>query len=262
MKINDRKIREDIKSYAVLDYDRDKMQETLTSCREAYGKRLLSKRIGFWEFIAMQVRYIGRWVWLAQAAFLLLFLFFFSSFHLGVADMQAVFLLLSLFAPVIAFIGFPEILKSSAHGMEEIEACTRFSMPKLMGARMLILGLADLCSLTILLAISAAGHGDIMLRMILYLLVPFNLTCCICMTVLGRVKSRYRGYYSGVLCAFCVVLFYRLSLLENYYETAATGVWVIMLILSLLYLAFAIVRVFKSFDRICFCDEICSVTWK
>jgi hypothetical protein len=262
MKINDRKIREDLKQFSVPEYEPDKMKETIYLARKAYRERLLSKRIGFWEFITMQVRFIGRWVWLAQAALLMGFLFLLNRSHFGRLDMQPVLLLLSLIAPLIAFVGFPEILKSYAHGMEEIEACTRFSMRKLMGARMLILGLADLCSLTIILAASAAGNASLILRMILYLFVPFNMTCCACLTVLDHVKSRYDGYYCGVVCVAFVMFFSKLSLVKKYYEAAATGAWIVFFYISIAYLAIEIVRIFQSFNQVCFNDETFSAKWQ
>ena len=114
MKMNDRKIRKDLQQFSVPPYDRDKMQETIHLAKQAYKERLLSKRIGFWEFIAMQVRFIGHWVWLAQAALLLVALFFLSRCRIGTVDMQSIFLLLSSVAPMIAFVGFPEIMKSYA----------------------------------------------------------------------------------------------------------------------------------------------------
>lgn len=262
MKLNDRKIREDLKRLSVPAYEPDKMKETVFLAKKAYRERLLSKRIGFWEFITMQVRFIGRWVWLSQAALLIGSLCLLNRFHFGKADMQPVFLLLSSAASVIAFVGFPEILKSYAHNMEEIEECTRFSMRKLMGSRMLILGLADLCSMTIILAVSAAGNASLILRMILYLFVPFNLTCCACLTVLDHVKSRYDGYYSGAICVACIMLFYKLALDKKYYEAAATGAWIVFFYISIAYLAIEIVRVFQSFNRVCFNDETLSAKWQ
>jgi hypothetical protein len=261
MKRNDRKIRKDLQQFSVPPYDRNKMQETIHLAKQAYKERLLSKRIGFWEFIAMQVRFIGHWVWLSQAILLFAALFFLSRFRTNTTDIQSVFLLLSSVAPVVAFVGFPEIMKSYAHNMEEIEACTRFSMRKLMGARMLILGLADLCSLTLILAASAAGDASLILRMILYLFVPFNLTCCACMTVLDHIKSRYAGYYCGAICVACMVIFCRLPWAAHYYETAATGVWIILFFISIVYLAIETARVFQSFNRVCFRDEMLSVKW-
>lgn len=261
MKRNDRKIREDLRQFSVPPCDREKMRETVRLAGREYKERLLSKRIGFWEFIAMQVRFVGHWVWLAQAALLVAALFFLNRFHIGAADMKSVFLLLSSVAPMIAFAGFPEIMKSYAHNMEEIESSTRFSMQKLMGARMLIVGLTDLFSLTLILAVSAAGNAALILRMILYLLVPFNVTCCICLTMLEHVRSRYDGYYCGAICTVCIVLFCRFSFVRDFYETAATGAWIILFFISIVYLAVETARVFRSFNRVCFRDEVLSIKW-
>lgn len=262
MKINDAKIRNDLQQFSVPAYDRDKMQETIRVSKKAYNERLLSKRIGFCEFIATQVRFIGRWVWLSQATFLLLSLYLLSRFNFGKVDMQSVFLLLSSVASLIAFVGFPEVLKSYANNMEEIEACTRFSMRKLMGARMLILGLAHLCSLTIILTVSTAGNAALILRMILYLFVPFNITCCICMTVLHHVRSRYAGYYCGAICIVGLVILRILTWSYGCYEAGATVGWIILFFLSLIYLVIEIIRVFYSFNRVCFNDEMLSAKWQ
>lgn len=262
MKMNNPKIREDLQQFAVPPYDRSKMQETIHLAKQAYKERLLSKRIGFWEFIEMQIRFIGHWVWLSQAVLLFAALFFLSRFHTNTADMQSVFLLLSSFAPMVAFVGFPEIMKSYAHSMEEIEACTRFSMRKLMGARILILGLTDLCSLTIILAASAVGDASLILRMILYLFVPFNLTCCACMTVLEHIKSRYAGYYCGAICAACMVILCRLPWAVHYYEAAATGAWIFLFFISIVYFVIETARIFQRFNQVCFHDETLSVKWR
>lgn len=261
MKMNHRKIRKDLQQFSVPPYDRDKMQETIHLAKQAYKERLLSKRIGFWAFIEMQIRFIGHWVWLSQAVLLFVALFFLGRFRTNTADMQSVFLLVSSFAPMVAFVGFPEMMKSYAHNMEEIEACTRFSMRKLMGARMLILALAALCSLTIILAASVTGDASLILRMILYLFVPFNLTCCACMTVFDHVKSTYAGYYCGAICVAFMVIFCRLPWTAHYYEIAATGAWIILFLISIVYLAIEIVRVFQSFNRVYICDEMLSVKW-
>ncbi|MDI6619577.1 MAG: hypothetical protein QME45_13075 [Clostridiales bacterium] len=261
MKINYQKIQQDLRPFSVPAYDRDKMQETIQLAKKCYSEKLISERIGFWRFIAVQVRFIERWVWLAQAASFLLFLFLLKQYHFGKYDMQPVFLLFSSVAPMIAFIGFPEVLKSYSHNMEEIESCTRFSIRKLMGARMLILGLADLCCLTAILAASAASNGALLLRMILYLFVPFNLTCCACLTVIEHVKNRYDGYLCAIICIICIIVFRKLSFMKDCYEATATGIWTIMFLVSIGYLAIEIVRTFRCLNRFCSKEKTLSVTW-
>ena len=259
MKISERKIREDLKAFSVPAYDPEKMRKTVRLAEAAYQKRQAAERIGFWEFLSLQLRFIGKWVWLAQAALLFPVLLAVSRSPRDMDEMRSVFLILSCAAPLLAFLGFPEILKSYSHGMAEIEACTRFSTRRLMGARMLILGLADLCCLTVILA---ASSGVPVLRMILYLFVPFNVTCCGCLTVLDHVKGRQDGYFCAAVCVFCIAVFSRLSLIEKYYEAAATGAWAVLFFCSLAYFIIELIRTFRSFDRL-FCSkrETLSVPW-
>lgn len=261
MNRSDRKIRDYMQQYSVPSYDTKKMQQTIHLAQQAYRDRLLSKRIGFWEFIRMQVHFIGHWVWFAQSALVLGFLFILRGYHFGHSDLQHILLLFSAVSPIIAFVAFPELLKSYAHDMEEIESCTHFSMRKLMGARMLILGLADLFCLTVILAISTTHDGVFVLRMILYLFVPFNLTCCGCLTVLNHVKSKQGGYYCGAICILCMAAFGGLSFVNKYYETATAGIWIAMFVLTLVYIAIEVVHTFRSFNRFCSKEETISVGW-
>ena len=262
MNRNDQEIRNYLQQDSVPSYDPEKMQQTVRLARQAYCSRLLSKRIGFGKFIRMQMHFIGHWVWFTQAALVFGFLILLTKCDFGQPDLQHILLLFSAASPMIALVGFPELLKSYSHGMEEIESCTRFSMRKLMGARMLILGLTDLFCLTVILAVSTAHSGEFLMRMILYLFVPFNLTCCGCLTVLSHVKSRQNGYYCGAICALCIAVFVSLSFVKRYYEAAATGAWLMMFILTLVYLAIEVVQTFQSFNRFCAKEEAISVTWQ
>lgn len=262
MNRNTREFRDYLQQYQIPDYDPEKMEQTIRLARQAYRNRLLSKRIGFGEFIQMQIHFIGHGVWLAQAVLLIIALIAISSSSFSLKQMRPLFLTFSCVVPLIAFLGFPEILKSYSQGMAEIEACTRFSIRKLMGARMLILGLADLCCLTVILAMSVTSSGLPVLRMILYLFVPFNVTCCGCLTVLNHVKDRQAGYYCAAVGAFCIAVFLRLSFVRKYYEAAATGVWAILLFCSLAYFIIELIHAFHSFD--CIFDsskETVSVPW-
>jgi hypothetical protein len=262
MNQSNREIRDYLQQYPVPSYDPEKMQQTIQLARQAYCNRLLSKRIGFGEFIRMQMHFIGHWVWFTQAALVLGFLILLTKYDFGQTNLQQILLLFSAASPMIAFVGFPELLKSYSHGMEEIESCTRFSMRKLMGARMLILGLMDLFCLTVILAVSTVHSGGFLLRTILYLFVPFNLTCGGCLTVLSHVKSRQSGYYCGAVCALCIAVFVSLSFIKRYYETTATGAWVVMFILTLVYIAVEVVHTFQSFNRFYSKEEAISVTWQ
>ena len=262
MKKNYAKIHEDLQLFSVPVYDCDEFQKTIQAAEKVYCENLMSKRIGFREFISMQVRFISRWVWLAQAAFLLLFILLLSQYHFEKNDIQPIFLLFSFVAPLIAFIGFPEILKSYSHNMDEIEICTRFSICKLMSVRMLIIGLADLCCLTVILTASAISNGTLILRMILYLFVPFNLTCSGCLSVLNHVRSKYSEYYCAAVCLICIAVFCKLSFLKAFYVTATTGIWMIMFLITIVYFVIELVQALKNFNCLCTKnEEVLSVSW-
>ena len=249
MKMNTQKIKKDLRKFSVPDYDKGKMEETVHLAKRAYHEGQKTFRIGFWEFLTLQVHFISRAVWLSQAAILLLFLMLLRQSGLGAAGMQQMLLLLSSAAPLIAFAGFPEILKSVSHNMAEIEACTRFSLRRLVGARLFIIGMADLCCLSVILAVTAANSNASVFQLILYLFVPFNMTCCGCLTVFAHIKSGNDGYFCAAVCVLCMSVFSILSFHKEYYEAAATGVWLAMFLISLLYLAVETLHACRSLER-------------
>lgn len=262
MKKKEREMRAVLSTFSVPKFDRDRAEQTVLLARQAYREGIASERIGLVRFVAAQVRFIGRWVWGAQAVLLLTFLVLFCRYGFGKADLRPVYLLFAALSPLIAFTAFPELVKSFAHNMQEIESCTRFSLRKLLGARMLILGLADLCSLTVILAVSSAGAAVSLFRMILYLFVPFNLTCCACLTVLDLIKSRYGGSYCGAVCVFCMAAFSKLSMEGRCYETAAVWGWAVLFLLSAVYFVAEAFRVFRGCCRVSFSGEKLSVQWR
>lgn len=262
MKINDEKMHETLKQFSVPDYDRHKLQETIKVSIEAYKGNFFSRRIDFGDFIRMQVRFIGGWIWIIQAMILIGFLVLISQNNFEGDNLKNIVVLFSLAAPMIAFVGFPELLKSYAHDMEEIELCTRFSMRKLIAARMIILGFVDLFCLTIILAVSAFHNDSVFIfRMILYLVVPFNVTCCGCITVMNHVKSRQGGYYCGIICFLCMAVFGWLSFVKSYYETVSQGVWLIMFLITTFYFASAVIKYFKGFAGDLEKEHTISIRW-
>ncbi len=261
MRKNRQGMEKDRLSYPVPDFDRERMEATVGLVRKAYSERLLGKRTGFLKLAAMQTRFIGRWVWAAQAAVIVLFLAFAHSYQLERHSLQRLLFVFSALAPMIAFLIVPELLKSHVHNMEEIESSTRFSIHKLFGARMLVIGLADLFCLTLIIAAASNESGAAFLRLGMYLFVPFNLTCCGCLIVLERVKSRYCGYYCGLFCLVLVIVFARLSLVAKLYEASATGVWTVMFALSAAWLAVEVARTVRHSRDIMSRRENLSVAW-
>lgn len=259
MNVNKQKVIKYLKAYSVPPYDPEKLQETIELGKDIYMRSQTSARIGLLKFILYQFSFISKWVWALQLALLIIVFLATEKFTHSINSIQLVFAIFSSSTPLIAFFGIPELLKSYSYSMYEIEGCTRFSMYKLMGARMLIIGLADLCCLTVILTISIANIEVPIERLILYLLVPFNVTCCCCLAVLLHVKSNQGGYACAGICVFFIVLFTRLSFIKEIYETAVTGVWAIMFICSLIGFTIETIRTLQATSNI-FCVKKDSIT--
>lgn len=78
-------------------------------------------------------------------------------------------------------------------------------------------------------------HMKMDIRIILlYLLVPFNLTCLGCLWLLNRVRTPSCGYYCLIYCGLVALVQTILALNPSLgmFETSAIGVWLALLLLT------------------------------
>lgn len=249
MKVTNKKIKKRLEDYKIPEFDKSKMIETIEASKKEYIKHQGRTPISFKEFIMMQIRFINPFVWIFQVCTLIVFSIILYDLRLGENEVKNIYLLLSFTAPIVAFTGFPEILKSISYNTYEIESSTYFSMQKLTAARIFIFAITDLFCLTFILSLVALGSSESLLQLILYLLVPFNITCCGCITVLNHVKSRNGSYYCLGIATICMLFTYIISNYDLVYKEASTVIWLVIFIISLGYLSRGIVISIKKETR-------------
>ena len=140
----------------------------------------------FAKFLFSQFGFIRRKIWFAQL--LIIWACGLALFYLP--EEARTMAVISAAAPLIVLTNVFELSRSYTHGMVEIELSTRYSFRQLMIARLSVLGMVDVLCLTILLVLSGVQLPTEAYATILYTLVPFLVTCFVCLLVLNRIKSK------------------------------------------------------------------------
>ena len=78
-------------------------------------------------------------------------------------------------------------------GMVELELVTRYSLPKVTAARLLIFGACDGVLLAVLALVGSAVHRADLGAVLLYCLTPFTVVSALCLALLRRLKPAAFG---------------------------------------------------------------------
>ncbi len=207
-----------------------------------------SRRTSFGQFYMTQLRFISWKVWAVQLLIVLgMGLLLHNSLQEQDRNVQVV-MLTSIAAPLLVIAGIQTLTRSLSCRMLEIELTTRHLLEKLTLVRMSLLGMADLAGLMLLAVLLSAWMQLEVAVMLLYLLVPFNLTCLGCLWLLNRVRTPSCGYYcltyGGLVALLQTVLTFNPSLWL--FESSAIGLWQALLMLTAAGIAFEVRRVRKT----------------
>ena len=223
------KLQAALKSQPDLKISEEHLIQTMRASCIAYQNRRQRKRILYPTFLLRQVRFIGAPVWLLQGFLLLCAYWLFGFANIDTVSSLAprhLPVLLGCFAVFIAMTSIPFIGRSAQHKMLETEMATRISIPKLLLARISIIGVGNALLLTVsfLLASTKAelGTGSIAL----YLLLPYLLACCGCLFIGVYAHKWYRGFISTAFCfSLTALLFVLYQAAPVVYDQTSVGIW-------------------------------------
>ena len=174
------------------------------------------------EFLARQLFYIGKWIWLLAGS-LLLFITWISYRHPGNYP--------SALTPLLAAGILLETRRSFRWKMAELEQAARFSLRSVILARMFLLGVVNTAGLLIVILIVRPCFSYSLFRVFLYMMVPY-LTASWLGSVYERMHRMDHGLGSTMICIlssafFAVVLVF----FSQLYEERLTVFWAAALVL-------------------------------
>lgn len=184
--------------------NRDALTRILPLVRQEYKVRTQRQSIPFGEFLLRQIAFLGKRVWFSQALLLfLLCLLVNTGYNIrsGITRLTFVPFLLGCCSVILLTAAVPMLYRSVRFQMLETEAATRFSVSRLLLARLCIIGSGDLVMLGALLLFTVQKSGLSPGGILLYLLVPFLLTASGYLTILAHMAYRFFPYLGSAMSA-------------------------------------------------------------
>ncbi|MEK4064072.1 MULTISPECIES: hypothetical protein [unclassified Paenibacillus] len=223
-----------LKNYPTPPIERQHLEDTARGAVEVLRQRQAGRRTSFGEFYLVQLRFISWKVWAVQLLIVLGMVLLLRNALQEMGESVQIVMMVSISAPLLVMAGIRTLTRSLSCHMLDIELSTRHLLEKLTMVRMSLLGMADLLGLTLLAAILSVWiHSDVA-TLLIYLLVPFNLTCLGCLWLLNRVRTPSCGYYCLTFAGMVALVQMILAFTPNLwvFEPAALGVWQTMLLVT------------------------------
>lgn len=228
----------------------EQMEKTCGIVKQAMVQ-MQQQRISYRRFLHIQLRFISPWIWGMQIFLCGLFILFAKlsqPLHI-IMDTHWMLYALSLFPAFVVAITIMETFKSLSYHMWELERGTRFSLCHVILGRMLLVGMGDLFMFSIAIVFGAYYIQVPLIKMILYLFVPFN------MCVGGSLMILHLQKFShGIMSAVVFPLLYGLgnALLSSVYPIYTEfnfGIWMLLLVISLLYILYELYVVLNKLRK-------------
>lgn len=156
-----------------------------------------------WVFVRTQAGFIRKRMWALQFAVLAGVLALVAA---GGARDYALpqYALCAAAAPLLLVANVQDLARVYHQGMLELELATRYSLPRVTAARLLVFGLCDALLLGILAAVGAVVSRSALEVVLLYCLTPFCCVSALCMGLLRHLRPAAFG--KGALAVVAVVL--------------------------------------------------------
>ena len=156
-----------------------------------------------WTFVRTQAGFIRKRMWALQFAVLAGVLALVAAG--GAADYALPqYALCAAAAPLLLVANVQDLARVYHRGMLELELATRYSLPRVTAARLLVFGLCDAVLLGILAAVGAVVSRADLGVVLLYCLTPFCCVSALCMGLLRHLRPAAFG--KGALAVVAVVL--------------------------------------------------------
>lgn len=190
------------------------------SGKRTFLRSMGPRRINICHMLAIQARYIPKWVWLSSVP-LFLCAWYVSRFGQDFAAVR-----LMALVPFLVMVSLTESMRSVVHGMQELELAAQFSLCSIVLARMGILGSANL----LLLFLISVQFGENIQKSTVFLLVPYLLTAFGNLVIVRKVSGK-EGTFACAAFAFAVsgadLLFH--TKLCAYFADRYLPVWYLLL---------------------------------
>lgn len=154
--------------------------------------------------------------------------------------------ILAVAVPFFTLLGAMEMSKSSLYDMWEIEQSSRTPLVEIMACRMLVVGVVNIFLITAVLISMAYIYQQSIMEMMLYGVVPFNISCTCYLFICTKSRTRDISYHL-IACMLCLAGVFSFVLRQRaMFETSMLWGWIGFYALSVILLGTTIRRYLKS----------------
>lgn len=187
-------------------YDEKHLENTILLTQKESFLKQHRERISFTRFLAKQIRFTGGKIWLVQGIFLFVMSLLIPRFYEDSVTLQQMIKRLVCLSILIFMTALPLLYRSVRYRMQEIEAASRFSGAKLLLARLIVIGIGDICLLTGIF-ISTICKTLLPADSVFFCLCfPFLLSGSVCLYLLGHFAPGQFWAGSLLFCSFLLFL--------------------------------------------------------
>lgn len=221
--------------------EEERLEQTIRLAEKAFYQSSREQPAAYLEFLFRQAAYIRKRWWLFQflTLCLLWWILYMAEGNYYVQRSMGVL------APAFVILVIPELWKNRSSGSMEVEGAAFYSLRQIYSARLLLFGMVDVFFLSIFFVAVSATVRMTAWEMLIQFFLPFNVTCCICFSVLCS-RSCGTEYIAVVLSLLWIALWILIVLDEKIYSVISRPVWGLVLVGTVCYMAAAVERIRRS----------------
>lgn len=221
--------------------------------RDSFLKTLPYPKTTYREFFIDQLGYIGKRVWLLSAMIVLVgYLLASLSFPqiFGWQDEIGTVWISAAILPFLSLITISELSRSDYYRMAEIEMSCKYSLYQIMLARITILGSANILLLIALLFLVQNFSPYGIMRIAIYLCVPYLLSCGLCLSILNRTRGREGLVYCATVSGLVSMMdgIFSNSILPIYSDSFLVW-WLCLLVASIILIGIQIQKMLEQMEE-------------
>ena len=241
---NRNNMQECLRTYSVPSVSKETV-ELLIAAGKSYMDSPDFNNNSLWKMLLSQLRYLPLSFWVIQTALAAMTIVLVCLLGSWQVPFHYPLTILSIMIPLLVLLGVREISKSNFYDMWEIEQSSRSPLVKIITCRMLIVGLADLFFVTGILIGLSRYYQKPIIGMILYGIVPFNISCISYLfTIIKNEKGQIS--YHLITCMICLAAAFSCVLKQQFlFEASMLWGWGVFYLLSVILLGKTVQKYLK-----------------
>ena len=239
MKKKDADVKAWLQAYTILDVPEDKIDK-ITETGKIYMDSADFNRDSSGNILLSQMQYLPHSFWIVHAVIVIVVMFLICCLGNLKVPLYYPFTILAITTPLFLLLSARAVSNSYTYDMWEIEQSSRCQLIKIVACRMVIVGLFDLFFLTAILALVSYYFQQSLLRMVLYGMIPFNISCICYLWTITHGEKKEMSYHL-IVCMVCISVIFSLVMRQPViFEASMFGGWIVLYVITVFLLGKAV----------------------